>query len=107
MITFIKILKGLGPHQRTLVRIKDFRPACFPVRSHFASLQGVYYILLLLFNGSMSKTLTLYTTCGNLFHPHTGAVSFVNCDVIECFSHAKAVLNALLLCLFHDPTLLK
>jgi len=50
---------------------------CFPVRSHFTLLQGIYYFLLLLSNGSMPKTLrkTLYfnTTCWSLFHPHTSA----------------------------------
>ena len=46
---------------------------CFLVRSHFASLQGIYYFLLLLSNGSMSKTLwtTLYLNnmCWSLFCP--------------------------------------
>ena len=51
---------------------------CFPVRSHFASLQGIYYFLLLLSNDSMSKTLqtTLYfnTTSLSLFGPHINAL---------------------------------
>ena len=48
---------------------------CFPIRSHFTLLQGVYYFLLLLSNGSMSQTLhttpIFYTTCWSFFHPHT------------------------------------
>ena len=50
---------------------------CFPIRSHFASLQGIYYFLPLLSNGSMSNTLrkTLYfnTMYWSLFRPHTSA----------------------------------
>ena len=51
---------------------------CFPVRSHFALLQGFYYFLPLLSNGCMSKTLwtTLfgYTMCCSLFCPHTSVL---------------------------------
>ena len=51
---------------------------CFPVRNHFASLQGVYYFLLLLSSGFLSKTLwaTLIfcTTCWSPFRPHTIAL---------------------------------
>jgi len=101
MITVIKIKKGprwgiysiiesiwayFCMHLKFLV--------CFPIRSNFASLQGIYYFLLLLSNGFMSNMLrtTLYfnTTCWSLFHPHTSspvlliAMSFQISSIRKC-----------------------
>ena len=68
---------------------------CFPIRSYFASLQGVYYFVLLLSNGSMSQTLrttSIFITCWSFFRPHTSTpvlsiVTSLRISVIITFAH--------------------
>ena len=70
MIVFIRLRYVQYAYEHTCVHIEDFQSAFL--------LKGVYYFLLLLSNGSMSKilqtTLIFFTTCWSLFHPNTGTV---------------------------------
>ena len=58
---------------------------CFPVKSHFTSLQDIYYLLS---NGSMPKTLWTTLCVEDSFAP-TLVLQFVNCDVISNIIHSK------------------
>ena len=88
--TMIMFILKLNPYEHIFCTLLRFS-VCFPVRSHFASLQGIYYFLLLLSNGSMSQMLltTLYFNT-SFFRPHTSAPVLL---IVTSFQISKFIIS--------------